>query len=251
MKRYCSLFIQVAVLIIGLSGTSLAQTVDEVIEKHLTALGGREALAKLQSRKMVGTITVSAPGGDIVGSIESYAKSPNKSRSYIKLDLSAFGSGEVVVDQRFNGATGYMIHTVEGNREITGNQLENLRNGTFPNPLLTYKEAGIKIELLPKEKVGEKDAIVLLIAPRTGSAVREFLDAETNLPIKMTMKLDIPQMGEIEQTTEFSDFREVDGVKIPFQLKVTNPAQTLIIKAAKIEHNSMIEDSIFERPVAQ
>lgn len=252
MKRFCISYLQAIFLILGLVGVAAAQTADEVVEKHLTAMGGRDALGKLTSRKMVGTITVSTPQGDLSGPFEAYAKAPNKSRTYLKLDLASVGQGEVVVDQRFDGTTGYMINSMQGNSEITGNQLENMRNGVFPSPLLKYKEAGMKIEVLPKEKVGDKDAIVLLITPKAGSAARQFLDAESYLPIKMVMKIDIPQMGgEIEQTTEFSDFREVDGVKTPFQVKITNPAQTLIIKATKVEHNTATEDSIFVKPAAE
>lgn len=252
MKRIIISFMQATFLVLGLAEIASAQTADEVVEKHLTAMGGREALGKLTSRKIVGTITISTPQGDISGPLEAYAKAPNKSRTYLKLDLSSVGQGEVVVDQRFDGTTGYTINTVQGNSEITGNQLENMRNGVFPSPLLKYKEAGIKIEVLPKEKIGDKDAIVLLITPKAGSAARQFLDAESYLPIKMVMKIDIPQMGgEIEQTTEFSDLREVDGVKVPFQMKITNPAQTLIIKINKVEHNAAIEDSIFVKPAAE
>ena len=40
------------------------QTADEVIEKHLAALGGREALGKLTSRKATGTMTVATPNGN-------------------------------------------------------------------------------------------------------------------------------------------------------------------------------------------
>ena len=57
----------VAVLLIGWSQVASAQTADEVIEKHLAAIGGRAALAKLESRLMVGTITLSTPGGEVTG----------------------------------------------------------------------------------------------------------------------------------------------------------------------------------------
>jgi len=252
MKRFYVFFLQATFLITGFVEITSAQTADEVVDKHLAAIGGREALGKLTSRTMIGTVTVSTPAGDISGPIEIYAKAPNKSRTYIKLDLSALGQGEIVVDQRFDGTTGYAINTMQGNSEITGNQLENMRNGAFPNPLLKYKEAGMKIEVLPKEKVGDKELIVLQITPKAGSAARQFLDAESYLPIKMVMKVDVQQMGgEIEQTTEFSDIREVDGVKIPFQMKITNPAQTIIIKVNKVEHNTTIEDSIFVKPAAE
>ena len=42
------------------AGTARAQTADEIIEKHIAALGGRPALTKLVSRQSTGTATLSA-----------------------------------------------------------------------------------------------------------------------------------------------------------------------------------------------
>lgn len=232
------------------SGTAWAQTVDEIIDKHLTALGGREALGKLTSRKITGDITISTPNGDIKGSIEVCAKAPNKQRTYMKLDLSSFGATEMTVDQRFDGNAGYVVNSMEGTREVTGNQLENMRNARFPTPLLNYKDAGIKVELGAKEKIGGRDVHVLVITPKAGSASRQFIDAENFNLVKMIMKAEVPQLGEIEQTTEFSDYRDVDGMKIPHRLKVSNQAQTFVVTISKIEHNAAMEDATFAKPAA-
>ena len=76
-----------------------AQTADEIVERSLTAQGGRAALSKLTSRVSTGTIAVSTPGGDVTGTVELYNKAPNKSRSLVKIDLSNFGLGQVTQDQ--------------------------------------------------------------------------------------------------------------------------------------------------------
>jgi len=233
-------------LVLGLIEAASAQTPDEVVEKHLAALGGREALCKLTSRKSTGKVTVTNDAGTIPGSVEIYAKPPNKSRVSIKLDLSAMGAGDMLIDQLFDGAAGYMINSMQGDSEITGNQLENMRNNVFPSPLLNYKEAGTRIEVLPKEKLGDKEAIVLLITPKAGSAVRMFLDADTYLIVRTVAKINSPQMGgEIEQTIDLSDYRPVDNVKVAFHVVNTNPMQSLSISFDKIEHNVAIDDAMF------
>src|SRR6266498_2142366 len=56
-------------LLLSWAGTSLAQTADEIIEKNLTASGGRAAIAALKSRVMTGAITLSTPVGDLAGTI--------------------------------------------------------------------------------------------------------------------------------------------------------------------------------------
>ncbi len=240
----------VASLLCGLclAVTSGAQTADEIIEKHISALGGRQALSKLRSRVMTGTVTVASPGGDIQGSIEIYSKAPNKTRTLMKLDLKDFGIGEMLFDQRFDGASGYIIDSINGNRDITGNQLENMRNAVFPTALLNYQEAGISAELAGQEKADDRDVRILILRPRTGSESRHYLDAATYLLHKMVIKIDLPQMGEVEQVSEFSDYREVDAVRIPYGMKITNPAQTLTIRFTGVEHNKDLDDTMFARP---
>ena len=226
-----------------------AQTADEIIEKHLAAVGGRAALNNLKSRSMKGTITLSTPGGDIAGPIEALNEVPNKSRTFIQLDLSSLGLGKVVQDQRFDGTSGYVIDTMQGNRDITGDQLEVMKNAQFPNPLLNYKAMGATVELAGKEKVGDREAYVLIGKPKTGPAVRYYIDAETYLPVKTVIKVMVPQLGtELEQTTETSDFKDVDAVKVPFRIRTTTSIQTVLVTVNQVEHNKQIDRSLFSKP---
>src|SRR5262245_16958739 len=103
-------------------------TVDEIIEKNIAAEGGRQALAKVTSRSATGTINLPTPGGDITGKIEVQNEAPNKTHSLVTIDLSAVGGGTAVVDERFDGASGYSMDSMQGNSAITGSRLENLRN---------------------------------------------------------------------------------------------------------------------------
>jgi zinc protease len=239
-----------AVLLLGWVQGASAQTADEIIEKYLTAIGGRAALGKLKTRSMIGTITLSTPGGDVSGPVEIVSQEPNKSRTLIKLDLSSFGAGQMIFDQRFDGTSGYVLDSLQGNRDITGNQLENMKNGSFPNPFLNYREMGATVELGGKEKVGEREAYLLIFKPTSGSVVRQYLDAESYLPIRVVVKVAAPQVGELEQTTELLDYRDVDGVKVPFQVKATSSVQSSTITITKVEHNTKIDEALFSKPAA-
>ncbi len=103
------------------------------------------------------------------------------------------------------------------------------------------------MELNGKEKAGEREAYVLIGKPKTGPTIRTYIDAESYLPIKTVIKLNIPQLGtELEQTTEFSDYREVDDVKVPFQMKSPSAVQTYVINFTAVKHN--IDQTLFSRP---
>ncbi len=248
MKALKTPFVAVA-LILACGRIAAAQTADDIVEKYLSAIGGRAALAKITSRSTTGTMTMSLPNGQVSGSIEILNQQPNRARTLLKLDLSSVGAGQVTREQRFDGTTAYVLDSMQGNREITGTQLESMKNAMFPTPLLGYKERGATVELAGKEKVDGRDAYVLIFKPKTGSVARQFIDAETYLPARVVVKLDIPEAGgEVEQTSDLSDYRVVDGVKIPFTVKVSSAIQNFTIAVTKVEHNVKIDEALFSRP---
>ena len=240
----------VAGLLLGWTQAVSAQTADEIIEKHLTAIGGRAVLGKLTSRSMTGTITLSTPIGDVSGPVEILNQTPNKSRTLITLDLTAVGAGQAIIDQRFDGTAGYVIDSLQGNRDVTGRLLETMKNGGFPSPLMNYKELGARVELGGKEKIGEREAYLLIFTPKSGSVAREYIDAATYLVVRAVVTLDIPQIGELEQTTDLLDYRDVDGFKVPFQVKSSSRVQNSTVTITKVEHNPQIDQALFSKPAA-
>ena len=235
------------VLVTYAATQTATQTADEVIEKHLTAMGGRAALGKLTSRKATGTIDLTTPNGNLSGPIELYSKAPNKVRAFIVLDLTPMGMNDkLTLDQKFDGTVGWNLDSMQGNTQITGNQLDNMKNDAFPSPLLNYKATGMKIDLLPNETVAGKAAIVLRITPKVGSVTKLFLDPATYLPFRSTATINMPSMGgDIEQVSEVSDYRTVDGLKMPFKRVNITSIQTVTITLKTVEHNVPVDDAMF------
>lgn len=228
--------------------TATAQTADEIVEKHLAALGGREALGRLRTRVSTGTVTLTTAIGPVSGTIEASAKVPNKSRVLIKLDLTAVGGGEIVNDQRFDGTTGHIIDTFNGNRDITGPQLAAMRNNAFPTAWIDYKTRGFTIALSGQETLAGRSAFVLDAMPKGGPTTRAWIDTETYMLVQTSSKAEAPGLGEIDQVTEFSDYRTVDGVKVPFQVKSINSAQTVTAVLKEVKHNVDLDDASFAKP---
>jgi outer membrane lipoprotein-sorting protein len=247
LTHACRSSLSALTLVAALAAPAGAQTADAVVEKHLAALGGREALAKLTSRHATGTFTVTIAEGSLTGPIEAWAKAPNKARSHVELDLSPFGAAEkMVVDQRFDGTSGWSLNSMQGDNPITGNQLEHMRNNTFPSSLLHYKAAGATVELLAPEQLNGKSVIVLKLTPKSGAATRYFLDPSTHLTIRSVTTVSLPQgSGDAEQISEFSDYRVVDGVMLPFAVTNTTPMQEATIKWQSVKHNVAIDDALF------
>ena len=238
----------VVLVVLSWAHVSAAQTAEEIIEKSIAAMGGRAAMAKIKSRTATGTLSLGTPAGDISGTIEMYAAAPNKQRSVIKADLTQLGAGQLTVDQRFDGTTGYVLDSMQGNREITGSLLENMKSQSFPHTFLNYKAMGIGVKLGTKEKVMNRDMYPLTFEPATGNPIKQYVDAETFLPARSVIRAELPQLGEIEQWIDASDYREVDGVKVPYKLTLTNSMQTITMTFTKVEHNTALDEKLFSKP---
>jgi len=226
--------------------TAAQASADQVVEKYLTVIGGRAALGKVTSRRATGTVTFSNQGGDVNGTIETDNKVPNKSRFAIKLDLSAMGQGEMSVEQRFDGTDGVMMNSLQGNTDITGDQLQNMRNNAFPTQLLHYKEAGMTLASLPAEKVDGKDMNVVEVTPKSGPKVKMYFDAQSGLLVRQTTHINSDQ-GPLDQTIDLSDYRAVGDVKVPFHVVNGTPIQTVTISYTNVEHNVPLDDSLFKK----
>jgi zinc protease len=87
-----------------------------------------------------------------------------------------------------------------------------------------------------------------VLEPSAGSPIRQFIDAENFLPVRSIVKITTPQTGELEQTADSSDYRDVDGVKVPFKLSLTNAMQTVSMTFTKVENNVAIDDKMFVKP---
>ena len=112
-----------------------AQTAEEVLEKSITAMGGRAAFEKVKTRVATGELSIGTPAGDIAGTVEMYGTAPNKQRTVIKADLSQFGAGQMVIDQRFDGTTGYAMDTHAGQPRDHRQPAGEHESARFPAPV--------------------------------------------------------------------------------------------------------------------
>lgn len=215
-------------------------SVDELIGKHVAAMGGREALEKVTSLVMTGTFELPAMGAS--GSISIYQKAPNKRLAVINID----GFGEIF--QGFDGERGFSVSPM-GSIDMTGQMLEDAKRDAVMHPELRLKELYPKIEVKGKGKAGDRDAWIVVMTPEKGSPVTAYFDAETFLMLKNSA-VRVTDQGEAEIESEFGDFREVPGtgIKAAHLIKQKMPFGEIILRITEIKPNAEIPDSKFARP---
>jgi hypothetical protein len=219
----------------------LFPTVDQVLDKYVEALGGRQALEKITSRQVKGTFDLPAMGAS--GTLTVMAKAPNKWITTI--DIEGFG----VMQMGFDGTMAWDNNPMAGMRELTGKELAaRTREATF-NKELKIKELFRKVEVTGKEKVAEKDAYVVEATPAEGIVEKMYFDAESGLLVRLDAERESPQ-GSVMVETYLEDYKDVDGVKVPFTLKQVLPQFTVQMKFDEVKHNVEIEDAKFAKPAA-
>lgn len=238
-----SMFALLAVTCLALAAPVAAQETispDELIEKHIAAVGGREALEKVKSMVMTGSFELPAMGAS--GTINVYAKAPNKRMAVINID----GFGEIF--QGFDGERGFSVSPM-GSVDASGQMLEDMKRDSILHQALHLKEIYPKIEVRGKEKAGEREAWAVVMTPEKGSPVKAWFDADTFLLLK-TSGVRVTDQGEAEITTEFSDYREVPGtgMKAAYTIKQIMPFGEIFMRFSEIKANGEIDDARFNKP---
>jgi hypothetical protein len=63
--------------------------------------------------------------------------------------------------------------------------------------------------------------------------------------MRTAARVNSPEVGELDNSSEVADYRDVGGIKVPFQVINANAQQSVTIKLDKVEHNVAIDDAIF------
>lgn len=215
-------------------------TADDVIEKYIKALGGKEAIQKITSRSMKGSFNMEALGVNDAP-MEMFEKAPNKSSMKIELN----GLGEV--HQVFDGSKAWSSDPMQGLRELSGAELAQTKREADFYKEINYKKNYTKLELKGKEKVGSSEAYVMEATPADGSPEKLYFDISTNLLVRRDTEAETAQ-GKFETETYLEDYKDVDGVKFPHTIRNVNPMNTMVIKITEIKDNLEIDDTKFNKP---
>ncbi|HJR61881.1 MAG TPA: hypothetical protein VJ813_20905 [Vicinamibacterales bacterium] len=228
-----------------------AQTVDELVARHIEARGGYQKLKAIQTVKI--TRTVATPFTSV--QVVTYKKRPNLVR------WEQTPKGQTTAIPRAINATGAW-DIVQGKVVMRPEPIAvegRETDGDFDGLLVDWKEKGHTVSLEGKEKVGTIDAYKLRVTTRGGAIRDVYLDAATYLEAQIVGKVRLPQIDPRtkehrfnDTTLVFSDYREINGVKFPFAVdeeRTGGPiTQSFAAYTDKIEVNVPIEDALFAPP---
>ena len=214
-------------------------TADQILDKYTQALGGVTALDNLKSRVMKGTVTT-ANGTEL-----GYELTQSGS-DLVLASITVPQSG--VIERVFNGTTGWEKNA-SAVRVMAPEEISYFRR--YPNLYTDLKLKGqfSRLSVSGKQKIDGRDVYVLRGANVDGRREQLFFDVETGFLVRRITST-TTLVGIIPEQIDFSDYREVDGMKLPFTIKVSaiDPNYSLVRKFTEIKLNPSIDPKRFNKP---
>ena len=226
------------ILLTALSFSAIqAQTADEIVNKYIDAVGGKDKLAQIKTVYMENTSEVMGNSGpstiNIVNGL-GYKMTSDFNGQTVIICVTDKGGWQV---NPFAGAATAsplpddVIKQTKGRMDATG-------------PLYNYAAKGNKVELLGKEGNDYK----LKVTSADSTVYTMYIDGTTYYLTKIVTTATV--MGSpVEAVTNFSNFKKADmGLVFPYTIEINYGQFVINTTVNKIELNKTIDPSIFEMP---
>ncbi|MGB5893851.1 MAG: hypothetical protein WBG58_06710, partial [Ignavibacteriaceae bacterium] len=199
-------------------------TAIDVIDNYLEAIGGKEIFSNVEDRTTIMRGQIMEQNLSIV----IKQKAPNK----LKQDIR---SGEMKQTILYDGTKGVMILGDE-KTEFDNKKLEKLKLEAAMNFLLDPEAYGVSLELTGIKTVDSTLCYKIVLITEEGTNWVQFYEIDSGLKIKEVKEVETTQ-GSFQQETFYSDYKEVDGLKFPFNIKQSFGMQTIEMNVSSVKLN--------------
>jgi len=217
-------------------------TADQIVQKHVEALGGMAKLNAIQTLVVTGKASIL---GQTEAPLTIQVKRPNQLR--LEIDFQ----GRKIV-QAFDGVTAWTLNPMIG-AEPKQSSEEDTRaaqesSDFIGGNLVDYKSKGNSVALVDKEEIEGAAVFKLKIVKKNGSVEYDYLDGKSFLPVKTEGRR--RQLGqEILYESKIANYKPVEGVLMPFSLtQLVNGRLAMEITVEKMEANVPLDGAVFKMP---
>lgn len=218
---------------------------DQILDKYIQALGGAQKLAGLTSFIATGTQEgyVDVKGG---GQFQIFAKAPDKRTVQVRFP-DAPDRGDQT--RSFNGKIGWVTtpRALLGEYEVTGTELDGQKLDAelaFPGQI---KQVLTNLRVGYNDSIDGKEVEVVQGNGPRGLLATLYFDKKTGLLVRL-LRFGRSPIGRAPTQVDYSDYRDVDGIKFPFKYKFSwlDGRDNYVISSVKT--NVPVDESKFGKP---
>ena len=215
-----------------------------ILERAAVAAGGAEAIDRLVSRTSIGA--ASAPTHGLDGRIE-HRLTAGKEAMF--LELGAFGKF-AVKGRTYTNERESVTVTGEGRSAATGKALAAARFFAVPHPLYRWKERYATVAAVGETAVNGENAFIVELTPPGLAPSKLYISAQSYLVLREeTPAYAGDELQSAASSFDYSDYRVVDGIRVPFAAAVTLPLLGRIAFAYEsVSIDKAIDPKEFEGP---
>ena len=223
------------------AGVDSSTTAHQIIDRMVEAIGGEEAVKSIKTRVASGQLSMKAQGISV--NMKVSQKAPDKVVVIQEIP------GIMTASEGFDGEKGWAQDPLQGSRAIEGDELKRLKREANITREITLKEEYPTMTLLPEETEGDRTFQVIQATSADERTETWHFDKKTGLMAKMKQKMKLGPAGELDVTLILKDYREVDGIQIPYTTEMENPSFKAVLTMKEVKHNVELDDKIFAEPV--
>ena len=213
-------------------------TAQQLIDKYVQASGGASAIDKVTSLVMKGTIDF---GGKSLP-IDIYSKNPEKRISFTHLS-----EGDSVT--AFNGQEGWLGSPGRPLREMQGSDLDAAAIDADLHLATHLEKMFSKVQVRGGEKIDDKDAYEVLGQREGKTPIRLYFDQQSGLLLRL-VRFGDTALGWLPTQIDYADYREVNGVKVPYRWTLARPSGKFTIQVSELNQNVPVDDAKFVKPAS-
>jgi hypothetical protein len=210
---------------------------EELLDKYLAAVGGAAAVEKITSRVQKGKLM--AFGGQSFPA-EVYSKAPDKRVSVMHLK-----DGDSLT--AFDGQRGWLSVPGRPAHMISAAENDSARLDADLHFPVHVKTLYTKFKIESGEKIDGHDTYVVEGREEGRPPLRLYFDAQTGLLVRLVRYAQSP-LGLNPTQIDYADYREADGVKVPFRWTLARPGNRFTIQVEEMKQNVPVDDAKFTPP---
>ena len=209
---------------------------DQLIDKYVEALGGKDAIQKITSRVEKGTLIA----GEMKAPVDVYAKAPDK-----RIAIVHMPGGDT--STAFDGHVGWLSSPGRPTREMSAAETDNVRMDAELFFAADLKQLFHSFRVRSQEKIGDREVYVIFAFNEGKPPVKFYFDAQSGLLVRLVRLVDTP-LGSNPTQIDFADYRDAGGVKVPYRWTIARPSGRFTIQIEELHQNVPVDDSKFIMP---